>query len=57
MEVANMAAIASRKRGRKRRPDVLQKPGGVIHPRVQKDKTGKTEAVEGASHEWHFPNA
>src|SRR5258707_7092977 len=35
MEVANMAAIASRKRGRKRRPDVLQKPGGVIHPRVQ----------------------
>jgi transposase len=36
MEVANMAAIASRKKGRKRRPDVLQKPGGVIHPRVQK---------------------
>ena len=30
-----MAAISSRKRGRKRRPDVLQKPGGVIHPRVQ----------------------
>ena len=31
-----MAAIVTRKRGRNRRPDVLQKPRGVIHPRVQK---------------------
>jgi transposase len=31
-----MAAIVTRKRGRSRRPDVLQKPRGVIHPRVQK---------------------
>ena len=31
-----MAAIAARKRGRNRRPDVLQKPRGVIAPRVQK---------------------
>ena len=32
-----MAAIATRKRSRRsRRPDVLQKPRGVIHPRVQK---------------------
>jgi transposase len=35
MEVANMASFATRKRGRKRRPDVLQKARGVIHPRVQ----------------------
>jgi transposase len=35
MEVANMAATVTRKRGRNRRPDVLQKPRGVIHPRVQ----------------------
>jgi transposase len=31
-----MAATVTRKRGRNRRPDVLQKPRGVIHPRVQK---------------------
>src|SRR5207247_1455806 len=31
-----MAATATRKRGRNRRPDTLQKPRGVIHPRVQK---------------------
>lgn len=31
-----MAATITRKRGRNRRPDVLQKPRGVIHPRVQK---------------------
>src|SRR3954452_8092415 len=31
-----MAALPSRKRGRKARPDVLQKPRGVIHPRVQR---------------------
>src|SRR5436305_4383730 len=31
-----MAAIAARKRGRNRRPDVLQKPRGIIAPRVQK---------------------
>lgn len=31
-----MASIVTRKRGRSRRPDVLQKPRGVIHPRVQK---------------------
>jgi transposase len=31
-----MAATFQRKRGRTRRPDVLQKPRGVIHPRVQK---------------------
>jgi len=31
-----MAATDTRKRGRTRRPDVLQKPRGVIHPRVQK---------------------
>lgn len=31
-----MAASITRKRGRSRRPDVLQKPLGVIHPRVQK---------------------
>lgn len=31
-----MAATVSRRRGRKARPDVLQKPRGVIHPRVQK---------------------
>jgi transposase len=31
-----MAATATRKRGRNRRPDVIQKPRGVIHPRVQK---------------------
>jgi transposase len=36
MEVAHMAATTARKRGRNRRPDVLQKPRGVIHPRVQK---------------------
>jgi transposase len=30
-----MAATVSRRRGRKARPDVLQKPRGVIHPRVQ----------------------
>jgi hypothetical protein len=30
-----MAATITRKRGRSRRPDVLQKPRGVIHPRVQ----------------------
>lgn len=31
-----MAATLTRKRGRSRRPDALQKPRGVIHPRVQK---------------------
>ena len=31
-----MAAIAARKRGRSGRPDVLQKPRGVIAPRVRK---------------------
>jgi transposase len=31
-----MAATFQGKRGRKRRPQVLQKPRGVIHPRVQK---------------------
>jgi transposase len=31
-----MAATVARKRGRNRRPDVLQKPRGIIHPRVQK---------------------
>ena len=31
-----MAATVTRKRGRTRRPEVLQKPRGVIHPRVQK---------------------
>jgi transposase len=31
-----MASVVTRKRGRSRRPDVLQKPRGVIHPRVQK---------------------
>ena len=31
-----MAATVTRKRGRSRRPDALQKPRGVIHPRVQK---------------------
>ena len=31
-----MAATFQRKRGRTRRPDVLQKPRGVIHHRVQK---------------------
>src|SRR5579863_3834839 len=31
-----MAATRTRKRGRSRRPDILQKPRGVIHPRVQK---------------------
>lgn len=31
-----MAATIARKRGRNRRPDVLQKPRGIIHPRVQK---------------------
>jgi len=31
-----MAATFRGKRGRKRRPQVLQKPRGVIHPRVQK---------------------
>src|SRR5688572_20338133 len=31
-----MAATLTRKRGRTRRSDVLQKPRGVIHPRVQK---------------------
>src|ERR1700720_1573192 len=36
MEVADMAAIVTRKRGRNRRPDVLQKARGVVHPRVQK---------------------
>src|SRR5580704_11373292 len=36
MEEANMAPTVTRKRGRSRRPDVLQKPRGVIHPRVQK---------------------
>src|SRR5258706_16332681 len=36
MEVAHMAATLARKRGRNRRPDVLQKPRGIIHPRVQK---------------------
>jgi transposase len=30
-----MSATVTRKRGRSRRPDVLQKPRGVIHPRVQ----------------------
>ena len=30
-----MAAIVPRKRVRNRRPDVLHKPRGVIHPRVQ----------------------
>lgn len=30
-----MASYAKDKRGRKRRPDVLQKARGVIHPRVQ----------------------
>src|SRR3954454_16232387 len=30
-----MTAILSRKRRQARRPDVLQKPRGVIHPRVQ----------------------
>jgi transposase len=36
MEVANMAATLTRRRGRNRRPDVIQKPRGIIHPRVQK---------------------
>src|ERR1700761_2607064 len=36
MEVVIMSATTTRKRGRSRRPDVLQKPRGVIHPRVQK---------------------
>src|ERR1700704_5073359 len=36
MEVAIMAVAVTRKRSRNRRPDVLQKPRGVIHPRVQK---------------------
>jgi transposase len=31
-----VAATVARKRGRNRRPDVLQKPRGIIHPRVQK---------------------
>lgn len=31
-----MAAIVTGKRGRSRRPEVLQKPRGVVHPRVQK---------------------
>jgi transposase len=31
-----MAAIVTRKRRSTRRPDVLQKPRGVIHPRVQR---------------------
>lgn len=31
-----MAANVTRKRGRSRRPEVLQKPRGVVHPRVQK---------------------
>lgn len=31
-----MAAIVTWKRGRSRRPDALQKPRGIIHPRVQK---------------------
>jgi transposase len=31
-----MIATVTRKRRRNRRPDVLQKPRGVIHPRVQK---------------------
>ena len=31
-----MAAIVTRKRARNRRPDVLQKPRRVVHPRVQK---------------------
>ena len=31
-----MSATVTPKRGRSRRPDVLQKPRGVIHPRVQK---------------------
>src|SRR5437868_15058387 len=31
-----MAATVTRKRGRSPRPDALQKPRGVIHPRVQK---------------------
>src|ERR1700691_5191485 len=35
MEVVIMAATVTRKRGRNRRPDVLQKPRGIIHPRVQ----------------------
>lgn len=30
-----MAATVTRKRGRSRRPEFLQKPRGVIHPRVQ----------------------
>lgn len=31
-----MSALSSRRRGRKARPDVLHKPRGVVHPRVQK---------------------
>src|SRR5437879_9601962 len=31
----SMATIRSRKRSRSRPQEVLQKPGGVIHPRVQ----------------------
>src|SRR6476661_685073 len=31
-----MSTVPSRRRGRKARPDVLQKPRGVVHPRVQK---------------------
>src|SRR5437763_13237981 len=31
-----MSAARTHRRTRSRRPDVLQKPAGVIHPRVQK---------------------
>src|SRR3954463_16249310 len=31
-----MSATRSRRPGRKARPDVLQKPRGIVHPRVQK---------------------
>src|SRR6266851_7561289 len=36
LEAGAMPATRSRKRSSSRRPEVLQKPAGVIHPRVQK---------------------
>jgi transposase len=36
LEAVTMPATSSRKRSSSRRPEVLQKPRGVIHPRVQK---------------------
>ena len=37
-----MSATHNRRRSRSRRPDVIQKPAGTIHPRVRTFLTGES---------------